>query len=197
MLASLLIELTPGPNMAYLAVVSAVHGRKAGFCATAGIATGLALIGFIAAFGLAAIIAKSSIIYELLRWAGIAYLLWLAWEGWRDTPEPQLEHVSVIENGAKYFKQGVVTNILNPKAALFYIVVLPTFIDATRHVLSQTLFFSLIYVVIATMVHISIVLLAGTARPFLNNQDKSRIARRFLSVVLALVALWFGYSTAR
>jgi threonine/homoserine/homoserine lactone efflux protein len=80
-LMSFVIELTPGPNMAYIAVLSAGQGRRAGYAATLGIALGLLVIGLAAAFGLAALISSSRLFYEVLRWGGVAYLLWLAWDG--------------------------------------------------------------------------------------------------------------------
>src|SRR5690242_7760339 len=85
-LAVALIELTPGPNMGYLAVLAASAGRRAGLAATAGVAAGLLGVGVASSLGLAAIVAASNLIYEILRWGGVLYLLWLAWEGWRDAP---------------------------------------------------------------------------------------------------------------
>ena len=79
-LTCLVIELTPGPNMAYLALLSASIGRRAGFAATLGVALGLLIVGLAAALGLAAVIANSRLLYEALRWAGVLYLFWLAWE---------------------------------------------------------------------------------------------------------------------
>ena len=77
-LTSLLIEMTPGPNMTYLALVSASEGRRAGFAAVAGVAMGLAVIGVVAAFGVAEIIHASDFLYNLLRWAGVLFLFHLA-----------------------------------------------------------------------------------------------------------------------
>ena len=82
-LTSFLVELTPGPNMAYLALVAATEGRRPGYAAVAGVALGLAIVGLLAALGLATLIAASPLAYQALRWAGVAYLMWLAWEGWR------------------------------------------------------------------------------------------------------------------
>jgi threonine/homoserine/homoserine lactone efflux protein len=69
--------------MAYLAVLGASIGRRAGFAATLGVALGLLIVGLAAALGLAAVIANSRVLYEALRWAGVLYLFWLAWEAWR------------------------------------------------------------------------------------------------------------------
>ncbi|AZO52924.1 MAG: LysE family translocator [Mesorhizobium sp.] len=193
-LASLLIELTPGPNMTYLALVSASDGRRAGFATVAGIAAGLAFIGGIAALGVAELIQASSLLYEGLRWAGILFLLYLAWEGWTAGTD-------LVTNsgkpGGKYFTRGFVTNLLNPKAAVFYVAVLPTFVEAERPVLGQTVVLTLTYVAVATAIHGLIVILAGALQPFLDDPRLERTSRRLLSTLLALVAFWFAWSTAR
>ena len=191
-LAALLIELTPGPNMTYLAIVSVSDGRRAGFATVAGVALGLAAVGLIAAYGVAAIIQSSDTLYEVLRWAGVAYLLWLAFEGWRGEA-PGAE----VPSHARFFMRGLVTNLLNPKAAVFYVAVLPKFVDAALPLLPQTLTLSAVYVVVATLVHSLIVLLAGSLDPLLTDPAREQRARRALSLLLALVALWFAWSTAR
>jgi threonine/homoserine/homoserine lactone efflux protein len=128
----LVIELTPGPNMAYLAVLSAREGRRAGFAATLGVALGLLIVGLAAALGLTAAITSSRLLYEGLRWAGVIYLLWLAWEGWRAENETSPGKAVVDPADSKFFLRGLITNLLNPKAGIFYIAVLPTFVDETR-----------------------------------------------------------------
>ena len=97
----------------------------------------------------------------------------------------------------KYFARGLVTNLLNPKAAVFYVAVLPTFVEPDRPILMQTLMLSAVYVAVATIVHAAIVMLAGALEPLLNDPLRERLARRALSAPLAAVALWFAWSTAR
>jgi threonine/homoserine/homoserine lactone efflux protein len=196
-LTSLVIELTPGPNMAYLAILSATRGPRAGLSAMAGIAMGLLVVGIASAFGLAAVISNSRFLYEALRWGGVAYLLWLAFDGWQDATETSPSRVDDDKLDRAFFVRGLITNLLNPKAAVFYIAVLPTFVDPVRPVLSQTVILSVIYVVIATGIHTAIVLLAGAARPFLEDPDRSRNVRRTLSLGLAVIAVWFAFGTAR
>jgi threonine/homoserine/homoserine lactone efflux protein len=191
------IELTPGPNMAYLAVLSAGQGRRAGYAATLGIALGLLIVGVVAALGLAAVISSSRLLYEVLRWGGVTYLLWLAWDGWRDAAETSPARTDGGGAQATVFMRGLITNLLNPKAAVFYVAVLPTFVDPARPVLGQTLLLSIVYVVVATLIHTTIVLLAGSARPFLEDADRSRSVRRALSIVLGAIAVWFAFSSAR
>jgi threonine/homoserine/homoserine lactone efflux protein len=196
-LTCLIIELTPGPNMAYLAVLSAGRGRRAGYAATFGIALGLLVVGVGAALGIAALISSSPLFYEALRWSGVAYLLWLAWEGWRDETETSPGRTAGDNIDATVFTRGFVTNLLNPKAAIFYIAVLPTFVDAAQPVIWQTVVLSVIYVLVATAIHTTIVSLAGTARPFLEDPNRNRFIRRGLSLALGAIAVWFAVSTAR
>ncbi len=193
--ASLLIELTPGPNMTYIAMVAASEGRRTGFAMVAGVALGLAVIGVAAALGVAAIIQASPAIYETLRWAGTVFLLYLAWEGW--TKPASGVGLDDGDGALRYFWRGFVTNVLNPKAALFYVTVLPAFARMGGDGLRDDLILTGVYVAVATAVHAAIVVLAGALAPLLNDPDRERIARRILSALLAAVALWFLWSTAR
>lgn len=194
LLMSVLVELTPGPNMTYLALVSASEGRRAGLATVAGVATGLAIIGLIAAFGVAELIQASTALYEILRWAGVAFLLYLAWEGW--TSGSDVTAGGAAEDGA-YFRRGLLTNLLNPKAGIFYVSVLPTFIDASAPAGWQALVLTVLYVAVATLIHLAIVLLASRLEPVLNDPRGETIARRILSAMLAGVAVWFAWTTAR
>jgi threonine/homoserine/homoserine lactone efflux protein len=195
----LVIELTPGPNMSTLAVLSAIRGRRAGFAAVAGVALGLAIIGALAALGLAAVIDRSHLLYETLRWAGSAYLLWLAWEGWRDSGQQADREFSIGEPDgiSRYFRQGLITNLLNPKAGVFYVTVLPTFVDGSRPPAGQTVTLTAIYVAVATAVHLAIVIGAGRIATLIDDPAISRIVRRTLAIMLALIALWLAWSTRR
>lgn len=193
-LTATLIELTPGPNMAWLALVAATEGRRPGYAAVAGVALGLSLIGIAAAFGLAALIAATPALYQALRWGGVLYLFWLAWDGWRDADGG----AGAGDGGitlARAFRRGLVTNLLNPKAAVFYIAVLPGFTEPGAPVLGETLILTAAYVTVATLIHAGIVTLAGSANALLGDPRRSRVVRRVLSAALALVALWFFWSS--
>jgi threonine/homoserine/homoserine lactone efflux protein len=190
---SFLIELTPGPNMGYLAVVAIAHGKKAGFAVVAGVMVGLLAIGLAAALGLTAILQSNAYIYEALRYAGVAFLLYLAWQGWRGG-ETESDKDSRLKS---QFVRGLVNNLLNPKSALFYVAVLPGFVDLGGPILTQTIILTVTYVAIATLIHLLVVLLASTFRLFMSNPDRERFVRRSLSLALAMFALWFAWSTAK
>ena len=188
LIASLLIELTPGPNMAWLAAVALSRGRRAALLAVAGVASGLALLGLLAAAGLGAIVAASPMLYQAVRVSGFLFLLWLAWDTWRP---PQAE-----EDGFGSFRDGFVTNLLNPKAGLFYIAVLPAYIDPARpDILRGTLVLVAAYVLVATAVHAAIVLFAAAAREALISGGRVVAVRRLLALGLVAVALWFAWKT--
>jgi threonine/homoserine/homoserine lactone efflux protein len=186
------IEITPGPNMAYLAVLSATKGRKSGYAAVAGVALGLLIVGLAAALGLAAAISASPLLFEGLRWAGVGYLLWLAWDAWRVEAAEENEFAA---SDARYFRRGLMVNLLNPKAGVFYVAMLPQFVSPDAPLVAQTVTLSLIFVAVATGIHASIVTLAGFSQRYLSDQNRRQIVRRLMAVTLVLIALWFAWST--
>ena len=190
------MEITPGPNMAYLAIVSASEGRLKGYAVTVGVALGLLIIGIISAIGVGAVISESRILYEGLRFSGIAYMLWLAWENWRQE-QGEIEPEDDIKGLFKYFKRGLITNILNPKAAIFYIAVLPNFIIPVGAPMFQISILTVIFVVIATLIHVLIVTMSGTLKPFLIDPKRRLLARRFFAILLVGVAIWIAVSTGK
>lgn len=195
--ACVIIESTPGPNMAYLAIVSLHDGRKAGYAVTAGVALGLLIIGMACALGVGALIARSEVMYQVLRVAGVGYLFWLAWDGWRAENEVNATESDGRIEQARYFRRGLITNLLNPKAVLFYVAILPSFIVPTGPVLTQVVLLTVVFVIIATAIHALIVTLASTLRPYIESPESRQTVRRILSVLLAGVAVWFAITTGK
>jgi len=198
-LTAFVIEITPGPNMTYLAALSLSNGMRTGFAAVAGIALGLLTYGIIAAFGVAALIDNSPLLYGLLRWGGVAYLLWLAWESWSSERETSPDETNGNSDSPwPAFRRGLITNLLNPKAAVFYVAVLPDFIRLDGGaVVTQTLLLSVVYVSIATAIHSAIVALAGTLQTKTGGKRHRRTIRRALALVLVGIAIWFALTTGR
>jgi len=193
-LTALVIEITPGPNMTYLAALSLSSGMRTGLAAVAGIALGLMTYGLIATFGLAAIIYELPLLYSVLRWGGVLYLLWLAWDSWTGADGTSGDPGE--ERSWAAFRRGVITNWLNPKAAVFYIAVLPEFIRTDGGAVArQTLVLSLIYVAIATAIHATIVLLAGSLQSVIVSANNRRTIRRGFALMLVAIAIWFALST--
>ena len=169
--------------MTYLAALSLSSGMRSGLAAVAGIALGLMTYGLIATFGLAAIIDELPLLYSVLRWGGVLYLLWLAWDSWTGADGTSGDPGE--ERSWAAFRRGVITNWLNPKAAVFYIAVLPEFIRTDGGAVArQTLVLSLIYVAIATAIHATIVLLAGSLQSVIVTANNRRTIRRGFALML-------------
>jgi threonine/homoserine/homoserine lactone efflux protein len=196
-LTVLLLELTPGPNMAYLATLALDQGRRAGLLATFGVAAGLSVHAIVASLGLGALISQAPLVYDLLRWIGVGYLLYLAWETWQSSEKaPGI----VVAASSSLFWRGFFSNVFNPKSILFFISVVPGFIrydSSGTSLLLQAARLGAVYVAIATTIHASIVLLASQLRPFLIGGAHQRSVRRILSLALVLVAAWLAWSTRR
>jgi threonine/homoserine/homoserine lactone efflux protein len=190
--ASVLIELTPGPNMTWLAVLGASRGRATALAAVAGICIGLAVAGAVAGLGLTAVLIKFPILFQLLRWAGTFYLLYLAWDAWHDG-DVELSHTNATQ--AVAFRQGLISNILNPKAYLFYAAMLPQFISGDMALPLEVALLSGLYVAVATAIHAGIALLSGSLATFLEVSPHAKTIRRGLALLIAVAAIWFFYST--
>jgi threonine/homoserine/homoserine lactone efflux protein len=194
LLLCIAMELTPGPNMAYLAILTISVGRRAGFFAIAGIALGLAIIGALSVFGVAVIVSSSRLLSHLLAAAGFTYLLWLAWDTWREPKGHAMQPLPMLYQ--QYFLRGLVTNLLNPKAFLFYVAVLPGFIGGNGQALSSALLLTGISVVVASSVHTLIVLLAGKGAGYLAATHRQRSVRRLMALLLVGLALWFAIANS-
>lgn len=200
LLAVLLLELTPGPNMAYLATLAVSRGRAAGLIATAGVAVGLAVHATVAGLGAGVLIQQYPALYDVLRWIGVGYLLYLAWEGWQTEREVSPERASHAIAASPLFLRGFLSNVFNPKSILFFVSVLPTFLGTgpgAPSLPTQMAVFGSLYVGIATAVHASIVVLAAQLRPWLVEGPRQQTVRRILAVLLALVAIWLAWATRR
>jgi threonine/homoserine/homoserine lactone efflux protein len=194
LITTMLIELTPGPNMAWLALTSATQGKRSGFAAVVGIATGLAILALASAVGLVALAARAPFAFSLLRYAGVAYLLWLAWQTWVGEKEVATSEIDATAMAA-WFRHGLLLNLLNPKAAVFFVTVLPAYVATNAPVVPQTMLLSASYVAIATAVHLVIVALAAQAHGWMTVGNRQHKVRRIFAVLLAIVAIWFLVST--
>ena len=194
LLASLFIELTPGPNMGWLALLSARRGRAVGLSAVAGISMGLAIAGGAAALGVSLLIAATPWMFQALRLAGAAYLLYLAWDSWKDG-SAESDANGFEQPKAQYLKQGLIGNMLNPKAYLVYAAVLPQFLTGSESSLSEILLLTALYVAVATLVHAAIALLAGSAASFLQHPKRRMMLARVSAALLVAMAGWFFFAT--
>ncbi|HEX2818410.1 MAG TPA: LysE family translocator [Phenylobacterium sp.] len=201
LLAVVLIEITPGPNMGYLTLVGTRWGRRAGLTTVAGITCGLAFYMLLAVAGVGEAILRAPLLYVALRWAGVGYLLWLAVDTWRGDRETSPGHALAAPDPGRLFTRGLVANLLNPKAAVFYIALLPGFTNPDRgNPALQALILGAIHIAISVMVHASIVMAAGSARPAIEAWTAGsgrRWLERGFALALATIALWLAWETSR
>lgn len=186
-IACLVMEITPGPNMGYLALLSATRGRRAGWAATAGIAIGLLTLGILAALGLANLVHASPPLYHGLKWAGVGYFLWLAWDAWTAPEQSVAPHPT-----QQAAVQGFITNLLNPKALLFYVTVLPGFLPEGPSVFLGGALLTGVYVLIASTIHASIVVLAGSHPLTGASHTAQHRWRRISALLLIGIAVWIA-----
>ena len=192
--AMVAVELTPGPNMGWLATLSARAGREHGMKAVAGITLGLAVQLIAAATGLSALLASSVFLYEGLRWAGVAFMLYLAFEAFRDDGSA----APVLANKLAGFRRGLIANILNPKALVFYLVVVGQFAKPEAgHVWVQIMALGFIHILVSVIVHTSIVLAGSGMGSIFEKWRTSFAVRISFALALAVIALWIAMSTAR
>lgn len=146
---------TPGPDMLF--ILSQVMGKdaKAGMMATVGVCLGYLVHSVLVALGIAAIIVSFPILFETIRWLGIAYLLFLAFSLIKSVFNTQRLAIEK-KNTAKPIQKGFFTALLNPKGMLIYFAILPQFIDKTGNTVSQGLILSFIFIGLCFVVYCSL-----------------------------------------
>lgn len=186
------LVLTPGPNMVYLVSRSVTQGRRAGLVSLLGVAAGFAVYLAAATAGLAGLFLAVPAAYTVLKLAGAAYLLYLAWQAVRPGGVAVFAVRQLPADAPRrLFTMGLVTNLLNPKIAVLYVALLPQFIDPERgSVAVQSLVLGATQIVIALSVNAVIVLVAGSLAAFLATRPGWLRAQRYLmGGVLAALAL--------
>ena len=199
-LVSLGMVLTPGPNMIYLISRSITQGPAAGIVSLGGVALGFVFYMLCAAFGITALLLAVPYAYDALRFAGAAYLLWLAWQAVKPNGRSPFQVKKLQDDGPrKLFAMGFVTNLLNPKIAMLYLALLPQFIDpAVGSVLTQSLVLGLIQTVISVGVNAMIALAAGSIAFFLGTRPTWLLLQRWLmGTVLAGLAAKLAFEAKR
>jgi threonine/homoserine/homoserine lactone efflux protein len=131
-LAGLLLNLTPGPDVLYIVARSTSQGRAAGVVSVLGIVSGCLVHIVAAAAGLSALMVKVPMAYQIVRWAGAAYLVWLGLRALLQRRGPMELQAVTAQPLRRIYWQGVITNALNPKVALFFVAFLPQFTDPAR-----------------------------------------------------------------
>jgi threonine/homoserine/homoserine lactone efflux protein len=194
------LVLTPGPNMIYLISRSITQGPSAGIVSLGGVALGFVFYMLCAAFGITALLFAVPYAYDALRFAGAAYLLWMAWQAVKPGGRSPFQvRKLAVDRPRKLFAMGFVTNLLNPKIAMLYLALLPQFIDPSAgSVLSQSVVLGSIQIVISVSVNAMIALAAGSIALFLAQRPTWMLVQRYLmGTVLAGLALRMAFEARK
>jgi len=190
--AALLMVLTPGPNMIYLISRSICQGRMAGVTSLVGVVAGFLVHMTAAAVGLTALFMAVPLGYDLLKWAGATYLLWMAWQAVKPGARSPFEARELPpDSPAKLVMMGFLTSVLNPKVAMFYLSILPQFISPEHgSLLAQSLMLGLTQITVSFSVNLLIALFAaGLSAWFVRYPLWLMVQRYVMGFVLAGLAL--------
>lgn len=190
--AALLMVLTPGPNMIYLISRSICQGWRAGLLSLLGVISGFLVHMLAAAAGLTALFLAIPFAYEVLKWIGAAYLLYLAWQAVKPGARSPFETRNLpIDSPRRLFFMGFVTNLLNPKIAVFYLSIFPQFVSPEHgSVFLQSIHLGVTQIVVSFSVNLAIVLSASRISVwFARNPGWLNVQRYVMGTVLAGMAV--------
>jgi threonine/homoserine/homoserine lactone efflux protein len=161
--AALLLVLTPGPNMIYLISRSICQGHRAGLISLFGFVPGFAVHMLAASIGLSVILLSIPFAYEVVKWCGALYLLWIGLQAVKPGSRSPFEPRKLpLESPRKLFLMGFLTSVLNPKVAVFYLSLFPQFVEPDRgSVFLQSITLGLIQITVSFSVNYLICIFAG------------------------------------
>lgn len=160
--ASAALTVLPGPDILFVLTQSISQGKKAGVATASGLCTGIIVHTTAAALGISALIYKSALAFELVKYAGAAYLLYLAWSTFKESGE-LVSSAPVRENNSyALYRRGIFMNVLNPKVALFFLAFLPQFVNVNAgNIPMQMIFLGIIFMIQAWLIFSAISISAG------------------------------------
>jgi len=185
LLAALALNFTPGADMMFVTAQSISGGRKIGVAAALGVGTGAVVHSGLAAMGLASLVAAQPVAFEIIRYAGAAYLLWIAIQMIRTPPHLGEATEPTPSSIARAWRQGLMTNLLNPKVIVFVLAFLPQFADPARGALAMQIFvLGVLFGTTGTLVLIGVALAGGNLRRALTRHPLAGRALGWISGTL-------------
>ncbi len=196
-IAALALLVVPGPSVLYIVARSVEGGRSAGLISMLGVQAGALVHILFAAVGLSAILASSAAAFAVVKWLGVAYLVYLGISRFLAHDEGEITVTVQRESLSRVFSQGVVVNVLNPKTALFFLAFLPQFVDpALGAAWVQIIALGLTFIAIAILSDGLYALLSGTAADWLRRTNESSRFRRGQRYLSGGIYLALGAATA-
>ena len=174
-LASTLLAIAPGPDNVFVLTQSALHGKLSGLVVVFGLCTGLLVHTAAVAFGVAVIFQASTLAFTLLKIIGAGYLLYLAWQIFRATPEQIRMQSDQQKSLGILYRRGIIMNVTNPKVSIFFLAFLPQFADPVRGPISlQMVALGGIFITATILVFGAIALIGGALGEWLNRSERAQ-----------------------
>lgn len=185
-----LLALSPGPDNLYVLMQSALHGRMAGIWVTLGLCTGLIVHTTAVSLGIAVLFQTSLLAFTLLKFIGVGYLFYLAWQAFKAASIHLTSGTAKALSPGQLYRRGVLMNLTNPKVSIFFLAFLPQFINTSHgQVTQQTWTLGLSVTLITLLVFGGIALLAGLVKQVNDSPKIQRRLHQTTAFVLAGLAI--------
>ncbi|TQR07769.1 LysE family translocator [Psychrobacillus lasiicapitis] len=172
LVATLVIAIVPGPDMAYIVSRSIAEGKKVGIATSFGMQVGVMFHILLAAFGLSALLMTSALVFQIIKYIGAAYLIYLGIQTIRDKKGININIQDNQGGIRKAFWQGAIIDIFNPKVALFFLTFLPQFISPNmRNTFFQFIFLGVVFALLTLIVDIGYSMIAGSIKNVLTKNN--------------------------
>ena len=179
--ASAIVTLIPGPAVLYIVTRGMDHGRRGGLASALGVNAGIVVHVAFAVLGLSVVLASSAALFNVMKYAGAAYLIFLGFKRLLEKDDLLPTEERPLRSRRRLFSQGVVVSILNPKLALFFVAFLPQFVNRAHNVRLQLLIFGLVFQLVALITDSLYAVLAGTVGSALRNRRGYARAERYVA----------------
>ncbi|WP_405730948.1 LysE family translocator [Streptomyces sp. NBC_01537] len=196
-----LLTLTPGLDTALILRTSVLGRRRRAWGVVLGIQTGTLLWGALTSLGVTALLTASHVAYAALRWAGAAYLVWMGarmlWATLKGQPAPDTDEVAVlsgVDSMGGGWRQGALTNLLNPKMGAFYVAVLPQFIPPGTNHFSMGLLFTAVHIAVGLVWSTVLIGCARLLHGWLRKPQARRLLDRLTGTVIAAFGIRLAFS---
>lgn len=194
--AAVLLTLMPGPDNLFVLAQSISQNKKAGIATSLGLCSGLLVHITAAAVGISAILYQSSLAFSIVKYLGAAYLLYMAYQAFSERASTSTIKSQQTRSYASLYRKGIVMNILNPKVSLFFLALLPQFIDQNAgYPALQMVLLGGIFILQALVIFSGISLFAGKLSTIINrNAEASRRINLLKGTLLAVIGIQIAFS---
>ena len=182
--ASILLTLSPGPDIIYVLVQSISNGKKAGIITTLGLVSGILIHTSLVAFGVSAVIKASPILFTLIKIFGALYLFYLAYKVFKSDSAIAINDVPA-KRSRNLFRQGFIMNVLNPKVTIFFLAFFPGFLwEPEGNTVLQFYILGFLFLSQALLIFGAVALLAGKISGYLLQHEKSGVFLKWIQIVV-------------